>query len=81
MRPERIHGGVSLFISTALIYRIPNEISLINRDIECLFVEIEFSNVKMYVGVIYPIPDAVIRNFCDYFFHILESLNHSNQPC
>ena len=32
-RPYCIHGGVSLFNSTALIYLVLNEISMINRDI------------------------------------------------
>ena len=52
-----------------------------NRDIECLFVEIEFNNIKMYVGVIYRTPDADIQNFCDYLINILESLNPLNQSC
>ena len=81
VRPDRIHGGVSLFISTAITYRVLNEISMINRDIECLFVEIEFNNTKMYVGVIYRTPDADIRNFCDYLINILESLNPLTQSC
>ena len=79
--PNRIHGGVSLFISTAIAYRVLIEISMIYKDIECLFVEVEFNNIKMYVGVIYCTPDADIRNFCDYLSNILESLNPLNQSC
>ena len=41
VRPDRIHGGVSLFISTWISYRIRNEISIVNKAIECLFIEIE----------------------------------------
>ena len=48
---------------------------MMNRDIECLFVEIEFNNIKMYVGVIYRTPDAYIRSFFDYLISIRESLN------
>ena len=81
VRSDRIHGGVSLFISTAITYRVLNEISMTNRDIECLFVEIEFNNIKMYVGVIYRTPDADMQNFCDYLINILESLNPLNQSC
>ena len=81
VRPDRIHGGVSLFISTAITYRVLNEFSMINRDIECLFVEIEFNNIKMYVEVIYRTPDADIRNFCDYLINILESPNPPTQSC
>ena len=81
MRPDRVHGGVSLFISTAITYRVLNEISMINRDIECLFIEIECNIIKMYVGVIYETPDADIRNFCDYLNDILESLNPLTQSC
>ena len=79
VRPDRIHGGVPLFISTAITYRVLSEISMTNRDIECLFVEIEFINIKMYVGVIYRTPDADIQNFCDYLINIIESLNPLNQ--
>ena len=49
VRPDRIHGGVSLFISTAITYRVLNAISMTNRDIECLFVEIKFNNIKIYL--------------------------------
>ena len=42
VRPYRIHGGVSLFISACIACRILNEISIVHKDIECLFVETEF---------------------------------------
>ena len=54
---------------------------MINRDIECLFVEIEFNNIKMYVGIINGTPDADKRNFWDYLTNILESLNPLTQSC
>ena len=81
VRPDRIHCGVSLFISTAITYRVLNEISITNRDIECLFVEIEFNNIKVYVGVIYRTPNADIQNFYDCLIYILESQNPLNQSC
>ena len=45
VRPDRIHGGVSLFISDLISYRILNEISIVNKDIECLMTEIELNAV------------------------------------
>ena len=81
VRPDRIHGGVSLFISALIFYRILNEISIVNKDIECLFVESESNGVKLYIGIIYRTPDADVRNFCDYLINILEKLKPQNQPC
>ena len=81
VRPDRIHGGVSLFISDLISYRILNEISIVNKDIECLMTEIELNAVKMYVGIIYRTPDADVRNFCDYLVNIIESLKPHNQSC
>ena len=52
VRPDRIHGWVSLFISALISYRILNEISIVNKDIECLFVETELNGVKPYIGII-----------------------------
>ena len=81
VRPDRIHGGVSLFISAPISYRILNEISIVNKDIECLFVEIELNDNKMYVGVIYRTPDADVRNFCDILVNILDTLKPNKQTC
>ena len=81
VRQDRIHGGVSLFISASISYRILNEISIINKDIECLFIEIELNGVRIHVGIIYRTPDADVRNFCDYLVNILENLKPHNQSC
>ena len=45
----------------------PDRISIVNKDIECLFVEIELNDNKMYVGVIYRTPDADVRNLLRLF--------------
>ena len=81
VRQDRIHGGVSLFISASISYRILNEIFIINKDIECLFIQIELNGDKIHVGIIYRTPDADVRNFCDYLVNILESLKPHNQSC
>ena len=81
VRPDRIHGGVSLFISDLISYRILNEISIVNTDIECLMTDIELNAVKIYVGIIYRTPDADVRNLCDYLVNIIESLKPHNQSC
>ena len=70
-----------MFISALISYRILNEISIANKDIECLFVETELNGVKSYIGIIYRTPDADVRNFCDYLINILEKLKPQNQPC
>ena len=81
VRPDCIHGGVSLFISALISYRILNEISIVNKDIECLFVEIELDDNKMYVGVIYRTPDADVRKFCDFLVNMLDTLKPNKQTC
>ena len=81
VRPDHIHGGVSLFISALISYRILNEISILNKDVECLFVETELNGVKSYIGIIHRRPDADVPNFCDYLINILEKLKPQNLPC
>ena len=81
MRQDRIHGGVSLFISASISYWILNEISIVNKDIECIFIEIELNGDRIHVGIIYRTLDADVRNFCDYLVNILESLKPHNQSC
>ena len=81
VRPDRSHGGVSLFISSLISHRVLTAISIVNKDIECLFVEIGINDVKRYVGVIYRTPDADVRNVCNYLVHILETLKPLSQPC
>ena len=51
VRPDRINGGVSLFISALISYRILNEISIVNKDIECLFVETELMGLNHILGL------------------------------
>ena len=67
VRPDRIHSGVSLFISDLISYRILNEISIVNKDIECLMTEIELNAVKIYVPDY--IPDT--RCKCPKFLWLL----------
>ena len=43
VRQDRIHGGVFLLISASISYRILNEISIVNKDIKCIFIEIELN--------------------------------------
>ena len=81
VRQDRIHGGVSLSISASISYRILNEISIVNKDIECIFIEIELYGDRIHVGIIYRTPDADVRNFCDYLVDVLESLKPHNQSC
>ena len=81
VRQNRIHGGYSLFISASISYRILNEISIVNKDIECIFVEIELNGDRIHAGIIYRTPDADVRNFCEYLINILESMKPHNQSC
>ena len=78
VRPNRTHDGVSLFISALISCRILNKIFIVNKDIECLFIELELNDNKMYVGVINRTPDTHVRNFCDFLVNILDTPNLTN---
>ena len=73
MRQDRIHGGVSLFISAFISYWTLNEISIINKDIECIFIEIGPNGDRIHVGIIYRTPDADVREFCHYLLIYLKA--------
>ena len=81
VKPDRTHGGVSMFISSLIPYRVLNEICIVVKDIECLFIEIELNGFKIYIGTIYRTPDSDVRIFCDHLMNILEKLKLRNQPC
>ena len=49
VRQDRVHGGVALFISASFSYRILNEISIVNKDIECIFIEIELNGDRIHL--------------------------------
>ena len=74
-------GGVSLFISSLTPCRVLNEICIVVKDIECLIVEIELNEFKIYIGIIYRTPDSDVRFCCDYLMNIPEKLKLRNQPC
>ena len=80
VRPDRTHGRVSMFISSLIPYRVLNEICIVMKDIECLFIEIELNGFKIYIGIIYCTPDSDVRIFCDHLMNILKSLNFATSP-
>ena len=81
VRPDRTHGGVSMFISSLIPYRVLNEICIVVKDIECLFIEIVLNRLKIYIGIIYRTPDCDVRFFCDHLMNILEKIKLRSQPC
>ena len=80
VRPDRTHGGVSMFISSLIPYRVLNEISIVVKDIECLFIEIELNGFKIYNGIIYRTPDSDVRFFCDHLMNPIMSRLRAGQP-
>ena len=66
VRPDRIHGGISLYISTDLFYKVIPEISMTNRDIECLLVEVDLNGRKVNVGALYRTPNADVHKFTEH---------------
>ena len=56
---------------------ILNYFPIVNKEIDCLLVEMELNDIIMYVGLCIT-PDANVRNFCDHFINILEALKPHN---
>ena len=52
-----------MFISILIPYRVLNEICIVVKDIECLFIEIELNGFKIYIGIVYRTLDSDARFF------------------
>ena len=57
------------------------EITMTNRDNECLFVKVDLNDRKVNVGVLYRTPDANVHKFTEHVSKIMEKLTAHNRPC
>ena len=88
-RTHKTGGGVSLLLKNSLHYRKRIDLSVMNANIECLFVEISRSdNVKnsnkhskVLVGVIYRPPNTPIDDFIDDLSNILHVIKQESKLC
>jgi hypothetical protein len=79
----RSGGGVSVFVKENLNYSRRNDISIFNKIIELLFIEIinSSSSIKknIILGVIYRPPDTDVVLFNDYLSDILSRIKKENK--
>ena len=77
-RPDRGGGGVSLFMRKNIEYFMREDLSINNRTIESMFIEVKKESIgktqDAIVAVIYRPPDTDIRAFNDYLNSILSKL-------
>ena len=78
-RPIRGGGGVSLYIHESIEYFVRDDLSVNNKNIECLFVEIQKDQIgktqNVIAGVVYRPPDTDINAFNQYLESILQTIN------
>ena len=82
-RDSRPGGGVSLFIRKDIEYRLVSNLSRLNDDFECLFIEILSSKHKIntLLGSIYRPPGNSINNLSDNFEEIICDIRSKSQKC
>ena len=81
-RTDRVGGGISLHIRNNLHFkRYP--IQEMNRNIECLFIEVICPNPRnnIIVGVIYRPPSGGITNFTTAMAEILRKISSKHKTC
>ena len=72
-------GGVSIFVRGDLIFRCRNDLSIMQPFMECLFIEIQFNNIKYLIGGIYRLPNTDINLFTEHFNKVIEPLNSTHK--
>ena len=78
-RINREKGGVCMYITDKVKYKLRTDLSVANSNYESCFIEIENSKHKnIIVGVIYR-AHTPIDNFIGDFNPILEKINHENK--
>jgi hypothetical protein len=76
-------GGVSLFVRDHIPFTTHSDLTLLEKQIECTFIEIEkshiSSNQNVIVGVVYRPPDTSISCFNEVISDILLKIKHVNK--
>ena len=82
-RQDKIGGGVSLFIKDNVKYFVRSDLSILNKHIEVIFVEIDKnqyqSSKNIVVGTLYRPPNTDIEIFNAHLNNILEILKSENK--
>ena len=84
VRDDRIHkngGGVALYISTDLNFRIRHDLNLPNHsDYESIFIELELNTKNKIISVIYRPPDAPAYPFINNLSSTINLINKEHKP-
>ena len=74
---------MSIFIRNDLDYRLTPNLTRLDDDIECLFIEIQSCNSKLntYIGCIYRPPDKNVTRFTECLEDMLSSIRRSSHKC
>ena len=82
-RPMKKGGGVSLFVKENIAVRERRDLSIMDPNIEALFIDIPKSSVNsknnLVVGVIYRPPNTDINTFNEILVEIIEKIKTENK--
>ena len=79
-RQNMARGGVGLFISDKLKYKVRADLSIFEEGLfESIFVEIYNSNKHIVAGEVYRIPSTNERSFIDKYSSIIQRVNEENK--
>ena len=82
-RKDRIGGGVSIMVNSCITYSVRNDLSILNNDIEAIFIEIDknqMSSLKnIVVGTVYKPPNRDVYLFINEMDLILNKLRLENK--
>ena len=73
-RPDRIGGGVGLYVRNGFHYKLRNDLSCITSNSEMVFIELTQNNKSIIVACVYRPPNSDIFHFNSSLREILEKL-------
>lgn len=75
VREGRRGGGVSIYINENISCKILDDYSISSDDIECLFIECQYRNVKFLIGCIYRPPSGDCGLYMNHMDNALQRLS------
>jgi exonuclease III len=82
-RENRPGGGVSIFLHDSIPFKIRDDLSSVNDNYECLFIEVNKSYFKssanIIIGVVYRIPGTNMNLFNDFFENITTKIKEEKK--
>ena len=74
-------GGVCMYIKKNMFNNILKDVSVINENIETLFVETKLINKPVTVGIVYRRPNASIILFNELLENMLQNVTSTGKTC